>query len=229
MIPGKEISDLRGVIVVAREEGAILGSVTQIFVKPSTRQIAALSFRKRLGSKESLVERKHVETIGRDVVLITKEGAAKPLVQQDIAELRSLKELQGTWVTTLEGEHLGTLVDLEIERKDWTVVELRLADGKKLRLDDVKDLTLGRDQILVPATYAAKVTKPKKDEQNGFLGRVFGSESVEDVKNTITRTLKGAARLSKPADKKKPAKDNGAPAKDKGKKKAAPKRGAASA
>lgn len=211
----KEISELRGVIVVSRAEGAILGSVSQIFVNPRSRKISALSFKKRIGGKETIVEQKNVELIGRDVVLISKEEAAQPLSPQSIAGLRSIKELQGTWVTTVEGLHLGTLVDLDVDETEWTVTELRLADGKMLPIADVKQLTIGPDQVMVPADHADKVVRPTKDAQNGFLGRVFGSESIDEVKRTISRTLKGASWLRRQAAPEKPKKDNGAADKDK--------------
>lgn len=193
-----EISDVRGVLVVARAEGAILGSVSHIFIEPRTSTISALSFKKRLGGKESIVEQQHVEIIGRDVVLISREGAARPLSPETRAGMRSLKELQGTWVSTVDGQQLGTLVDLDVDETTWTVTELRLADGKLLPIADTAHLTIGPDQIMVPSDHAAKVVHPDKNGAHGFLGRVFGGESIDELKQTISRTVRGVAGSKEP-------------------------------
>lgn len=181
-------SDLRGVLVVAREEGAQLGTVSDVYIDTENKLIAAISFRSRgLTGRVHFVLTGEIQLVGRDVILVVSERSAKPLDGAEPPPGKSLRELQGCWVTTLNGKHLGTLVDLDFSPGDWEVSELTLAEDKHL------PVTAGEikiaDEILVPVSYADRVQKSQKD-RTGVLGRVLGTETVADVKKTIQRVLK---------------------------------------
>lgn len=196
------LSDVRGFEVVARAEGARLGSVSHVYFNPGSRQISALAFKDGLGSAERFVNKKAIDLIGREVVLISTEKAATPMKELPKKELRSLKDLQGTLVTTLEGKNLGPLVDLNVDAKAWRLQEIRFADGKVLPVADPKEVTFGPDQILVPAEYESKVTRPKKDQEDGVIERLFGSEGFEEVRKSLRRafrTQNGKTKDGKPA------------------------------
>lgn len=189
----KEISEIRGHMVVSREDGAVLGSVASVLIDAESRRVAALSYRPRRRRREVVVERKLIDLVGRDVVLVVKSPGGTPGAARPDRALRSLKELQGTWVTTDAGRRLGTLVDLEVDGKDWELSELRLADGRLIPVAKVEEVHIGRDEIIVPASYEQRVQKPAKKEDGGVLGRLFGPESVDEVKKTIARTLRRVA------------------------------------
>jgi hypothetical protein len=81
-------------------------------------------------------------------------------------------------------------VDLDVEPGTMVVNELRLADDRRLPIAVSKDLVIGPDAMIVPKTYKAKVVKPAKKARAGLLGTVFGNESVEEVRKTLSRALR---------------------------------------
>lgn len=179
-------SELRGFLVVARKEGAQLGHLSAIYVDPVQKRIAALTFRKRwLGGGEYFVPIDAVQTLGRDVVLISSENEVTKIGDGKRPPGRSLKDLQGTWVTTANGKHLGTLVDLDFNT-DWNISDLSLADDRELPIE-LDALQIG-DEIIVPAEYADRV-RSNSEAKPGFLRQLFGSESVDETKRTLKRAL----------------------------------------
>lgn len=184
----KEMSVLRGLQVVSRDEGTMLGSVVRVFVSASTRRVSALSFKDRNGD-EKYLEQHRIVLIGKDVVLVSSESDVKSLAELSSQDTRSLKDLQGTWVATMEGKHLGTLVDLDIDDEQGTISELRLENGKRLPIQEPNELTLGPDQILVAAHCEARLVESEPQEANGLLGRFFGNETIDEVKAAIRRAL----------------------------------------
>lgn len=187
-------SDLQGVLVVAREEGAQLGTVSGVHVDPDKKAISAVVFRARgFGGKSYFVPTSEIQLVGRDVVLISTEKAAKPAGDGNEIPGKSLKDLQGCWVTTFEGTHVGTLVDIDFSPRDWSFSEITLAEDKHLPIVP-GEIKMG-DEILVPPAYLDKVLDSSK-EKAGVLGRVLGKETVEDMKNTIKRVMKRSGQTS---------------------------------
>lgn len=182
----ESISELRGVLVVAREEGAQSGGILGIFVDLEQKKLAGLTFRQGQFGKEQYVGINDVLQLGRDVVSITTEMASGPLPEGPLG--RNLKAVQGLWVTTLDGKHLGALVDVDVSQGDWTISEFTLTGNKSLAVD-AADITIGDDEILVPTIYAVKVETLTEDKP-GFLGRVFGAESIGDVGKAVSRAMK---------------------------------------
>jgi sporulation protein YlmC with PRC-barrel domain len=182
-------SEMRGFLVVSRKEGAQQGIVSGLHIDPGTKRGAAFRYRrrKRIGTDEYFVPVEQVESVGRDVVTITSEEVATKCSEHAPAPGRSLKDLQGAWVTTMDGNHLGTLVDLEFESTQWGITDLFLADDKRLpvRRDEIE---IG-DEILVPVGYRELVTDVDEGTP-GFLRRAFGREALEDVKRALGRALR---------------------------------------
>ena len=149
-------AELRGLSVITREDGALLGSVSGVTVDPVRRAIATLILRARSAPrKELFVPMEEIELIGRDAILIKSQSSAHPIEGGDLPG-KSLRALQGAWVTTLEGKHLGTLIDIDFSARDGRISELELAEGKRIAVDGA-EITIG-DEILVPATYADRMT-----------------------------------------------------------------------
>jgi sporulation protein YlmC with PRC-barrel domain len=196
-MPTRELlSELRGLLVIAREEGANLGVVSGIYFDPEAAKISCLTLGRRKG-KSRVVDATDVISFGRDVVMVSSEVGVKTVEEAGEPRGRSLKDLQGLWVTTHGGERLGTLVDVDVGGEDWSISEIRLADDKRLPVV-AGEIVIGRDEILVPKEYAGRVTADH--EKPGFIGRLFGREAVEDAGSAIRRALKRAPRPRKDED-----------------------------
>lgn len=181
----ESISELRGVLVIAREEGAQLGNVANFFVDPGKKTLAGLSFRQSRFGKPQYVDMKNVVQLGRDVVSITSEHAAGELPAD--TSYRDLKSLQGLWVTTLGGAHLGVLVDLDVSQQTWMISELTLDDHRSLSVDPT-EITIGVDEILVPTDYADKI-EASSEPTRGFLRRALGAEAIDDIGTAVSRAV----------------------------------------
>jgi uncharacterized protein YrrD len=181
----ERISALHGLLVVATEEGCQVGTVEDVFVDPEARAIASLTVRLTESHEPRMLDAKAVRRLGRDVVFIDSEAAVEHL-PEDGPLGRNVKELQGAWVTTSDGLHLGALVDLDV-RGDvgWEIAELRLTGGKLLPIAP-QQLSIGRDEIIVPAHCAdmVAVTEPKK---RGLLERLWGNARQMETEAVIGR------------------------------------------
>ena len=187
-------SDLKGVLIVAREEGAQLGTISGIYVSPERRALSGIGLRSRgLGRKEFFVGVDAIDRVGRDVIFVVSEHAAKPI--EEVADPgRSLKELQGEWVTTMDGRHLGTLVDVDFSPDSWQFSELTLAEGKHLPVNPA-EIRIA-DEIIVPTAYLERVQDSAADRE-GLMSRAFGEERMKEMKESIRRALRRMKRNKK--------------------------------
>ena len=177
-------------LVIAREHGAQMGTVASFYIDPGAKKLAGLTVRPRAFAKERFVAMKDVLQLGKDVVSISAEEAVVDI--PDGFAHRKLKSLQGLWVTTLGGSHLGALADLDVSQDDWTISELTLTGDRALPVN-AAEITIGEDEILVPAAYADLVDE-SAEEKSGFMERVFGKESIADVNEALSRTMKRMGR-----------------------------------
>ena len=140
----EKVSNLRGVLVVAYEEGLQLGKVSDIYIEKQTSQIKGISFKTGLLSieKESFVNMADIRKMGKDVVIITDEAAAAPLPKE--IEASSLKALKGFKITTHDGKHLGELSDLTVTMENGNISEIILSGNKILDIK-AEDITIGED------------------------------------------------------------------------------------
>lgn len=188
-------SDLKGLVVMSREEGARLGTVLEILIDTQAKRLAGLTFRTRpIGGEERYVPIKEIQIIGRDMVLVSGEQAAIAVVDSTKSGTKSLKDLQGCAVVTTEGSRLGTLVDLDFDRSDWSISELMLAEERHLAVKP-QDLALD-DDIIIPAALAARV-QSSAAPKTGLLGRAFGAQAIQDAREIIARALRRKDRPQK--------------------------------
>lgn len=193
------LSTLRGLLVISREEGANLGVVSRIYLDTQDRRILGLALSSRFGRKSTrFVPSKDIVAIGRDVVSVSAESAVQKSESGQKPPGRSLKDLQGMWVTTEGGTRLGHLVDIDFSTDDWSISELRLTENKTLRVDP-NAINIGQDEIIVPKDYSDRLTT-SASKAPGFLARFFGSESVEEAQQTIQRSVKGSEKGKKKGD-----------------------------
>ena len=184
----EKVSNLRGVLVVAYEEGLQLGKVFDIYIEKQTKQIKGISFKTGLLriEKESFVSVENIRKMGKDVVIITNEAAATPLPIE--LEGSSLKALKGFKITTHDGKHLGEFSDLKVTMGNGKISGIILSGNKMLDIK-VADITIGADVIMVPADYAARV-KEIEQQKASFLTRMFSTATVSEmVKETVKETV----------------------------------------
>lgn len=180
----EKISDLHGLLVVAQEEAAQVGTVEDVFVDTERCALAARTIRPRGLRKQRLLPADAITVLGRDVVFISSESAVVDMPEGGPPG-RDVKALQGAWVTTLQGAHLGRLVDLDVRSRDWAVAELRLTDGKLLPIT-AEQLTIGPDELIVPA-HCGDMISDAPPQKRGLLARVFGTERVSETEGLIGR------------------------------------------
>ncbi|MBC8393012.1 MAG: PRC-barrel domain-containing protein [Deltaproteobacteria bacterium] len=203
----ENVSELRGVLVVAYEEGLQLGKVCDIYIEKQAKQIMGISFKGGLLGleKESFVSFENIRKLGKDVVIISGEAQVKPLPKE--LKKSGLKAMKGFKITTHDGAHIGELIDLNVIKDDGKISELILDEGKMLKVE-VGDITSGQDIIMVPVDYAARI-KAIEEEKSGLLARMPAKGVVKDtfkgavekVGDTIGRILKKDEPEAAPADK----------------------------
>lgn len=183
----ESIAELRGIWVTDLERGCLLGTVSGMTVDPSNGEVAGLIYRTRKGPKQKFfVPRAQIDKIGRDVVFL-KSDTGQAIEHIEDAPGVSLKELQGQWVTTMDGKHLGTLVDIDFSPSDWKISELELSQDKRLGVD-ASAIKIG-DEILVPAEYADHL-KDMPQERYGAMGRILGAERIDDLRKAMEKALR---------------------------------------
>ena len=184
----ENVSELRGALVVAYEEGVQLGKVYDIYIEKQANQIMGISFKGGLLGleKESFVSFENIRKLGKDVVIISSEEKVKPLPKE--LEKSGLKSMKGFKITTHDGAHIGELVDLSLIEDDYKITDLILDEGKMLEIE-VGDITIGSDVIMVPAEYAARI-KDIEEEKIGLRARIPDKEILkEKVKETVKGTV----------------------------------------
>lgn len=181
----ESIEELRGIGVVDMEQGAILGTLHAMTVDPATGVIEALVYRAKGGGLYS-APTQNVQKLGRDLVLLAPADSEAIDTLEDAPGV-SLKELQGSRVTTLEGKHLGTLVDIDFSPSDWRVSELELSGRKRLPVAAEK-LKIG-DEILVPGGSEGQL-KDVPRERYGVMGRLLGPERIDDLRHVMGKAFR---------------------------------------
>ena len=190
------VADVRGQDVVSIEEGLRVGTVSGIYIDVASRQLAGIGVRRAKSGEDGFVAMKGIRLLGADVALIHAAADVTEPSEEPLGP--SLKQLQGLRVTTLDGNYLGALVDLDVSGSDWRISELRLADRKRVTVD-ADEITIGRDEILVPSACVERV-EVVEPQNNGVLGRWLGRETIEDISTAIRRVLKKGPAESEPPE-----------------------------
>jgi hypothetical protein len=128
------------------------------------------------------------------VALISTENVVHEITDDEQPPGRSLKDLQGAWVTSMNGHHLGTLVDFDFG-EDCRITNVILADDRELPVN-ADEIHIG-DDLLVPVAYADRVKESPQPTDRGFLRKIFGGESIESTKRTIRRATRPKASTDK--------------------------------
>lgn len=187
-------SSLSGMVVIAEKEGSFLGNVSRVYVDGETRQMRGIAFKtKRVFGTLAFVPISSILKVGRDVITIQTEADAQEVTESSTVPGMDLKTMQGHWVTTSTGKHLGRLSDLDFEPTTWSITAICLADGSSLPVTP-NDVTFGSDEVIVPAAIEANLKMSQ--EAHGVLTRMLGHETGHKVAETVQKAVK-KMRLTK--------------------------------
>jgi sporulation protein YlmC with PRC-barrel domain len=193
--------EIRGKHVVALEEGRDMGRISKVYFNPKKKRISGLAVKEsRLRGEEKWVKVEDIERVGDDFVFIPESKncrSAKP-------KGRSLKDMTGLEVTTLDGKLLGALEDVEVD-EEWGITELNLSGRKSLDLDPDSDV-FGEDAILVRSGADTRVREKRSGNNKGFLARMFVGDSILESVDRMTRKDKQTKRSASGTRKSKKAK-----------------------
>lgn len=173
----EQISETTGYTVVAHQEGALLGAVVHVFFDPDSRSISGMTLKSRIFGKESWFAVDEIELFGKDVILLKSEASLTPLAESGVVKGKSLNEMRGMPVVTVDGEELGSLEDCEVRGENWSLSELYLNRNRRLPVDS-NEIKMGPDQIIVPAGYTDRIIE-KPPGSPGFLSRVFTAKEEQ--------------------------------------------------
>lgn len=195
-------SGIRGLVVVSNKEGKLLGKVSHVFVDPVKKKLSGIVVKDEFWSmSRQYIPMSEIEDLGEDVVFIKAEKSCEKV--SDLGDLpgMSIKDLQGKWITTREGKHLGQFLDANFSHGTWGLSELILSDNRVLKVTP-DDITLGEDEVMVPKSYADKIVK-QPQRKSGIMSLVFGEDTAEQVSKAVNRAeIKPKASSKKPIKKK---------------------------
>ena len=189
--------EIRGKHVVALEEGRDMGRISKVYFNPKKKRISGLAVKEsRLRGDEKWVKAEDIEQVGDDFVFISESKACRAVKPKG----RSLKDLTGLEVTTLEGKKLGVLEDVEVG-EGWDITELNLSGKKSLQINSRSDV-FGEDAILVRSDAETRLNKNTGSENRGLLSRMFigdspGTEKSEGKRRAQTRSRTGKRKSRK--------------------------------
>ncbi|MBI5510404.1 MAG: hypothetical protein HY903_16735 [Deltaproteobacteria bacterium] len=195
------LSEVSGIMVISRSEGAHLGFVERVLIDPMTSSMATLTFRHSRLTPEQAVPASAVVAFGRDVVFIDSEAAARAVEDGVDDSHRTVRDLLGLFVTTQNGTRLGTLAGVGVTVGDWQIAELYLAGGRVMAVK-ADHVTVGRDEILVPVGSALRITGHGGDHGIAILGHLLRVDGLALALQGLTQTP--AARAVRRATKSAP-------------------------
>jgi len=163
----RDLKDIKQKRVISLDEGRDLGSVRRIYLNPEQRRVSGIVVREHgLFGEDKWIDIFNLRCVGEDVLFVR---SAKDCIAAEPVG-RSLGDMVGMPVATLDGERLGDLRDLEVGR-DWTVVELHLS-GKRVAPLAGGLLIIGHYSIVVDQQITDAV-RQEVDPRPGFFARVF--------------------------------------------------------
>ena len=187
---------LKGMEVLAEKEGKLLGTIKRLHLDSKRKTAIGIVFKGRGISGEHWTKVIKIKRVGEDVIFIEDTRS----VRDDIPTGRDVKDLVGLPVTSLDGKRLGTLVDIIIETKTWTVKALALDNGGEIDLSS--QAVFGEDTILLQKGATDLMRSGTSSHQSGFLSRVFSSEDQEQpLKKKKNSRLKNRGSKTSPKQK----------------------------
>ncbi len=121
-------SALKGMPVLAINDGLQVGAVDEVLVDPATRAVGALAV--GLGGQRHVIAYSAIKSVGADAITVESAGdAAEATAELPLAQLPTLSALAKLSVMDASGNRQGNLVDVEMDPQDGRIVELLVHRG----------------------------------------------------------------------------------------------------
>lgn len=174
-----DIKDLKGLAVVAVQDGQRLGEVSDILLSPGDRRVVRLQISSGglFSGRTTLVEMDAVSSIGPDAVMIPGRDAVRAESEESSRELLSLREFTSLRVVSDQGRLLGTVAGAEVETPSGRLATIEFAPvglsglfGRRQSIPIEQVISIGRDVVVVPES-AVQAEEPDTAETGGPAGR----------------------------------------------------------
>jgi sporulation protein YlmC with PRC-barrel domain len=198
------LKDIKGMWVATYTEGAMLGTVNNIYLDPEEKKVVGLVLRTGtpLAGEDLWIDIKNVKKIGVDLIFLSKGNT----VAKDEPQGKKLAQLIGMPISSKDGRALGQLVDVEVDRDSWQITELGLNNNQSVPVDRMETV-LGEDLILVQAKVEPETRSSQKNKEN-LVDQVFGKDFIKQTSDAVKRVLRGSeAELPKPKPEEKPSEE----------------------
>ncbi len=151
-------NSIEGHMAITEKEGLFLGYISNLYIDLTKNKVAAMELRKVMWGDKFVVLVKDISSVGEDTVFINEKKNARKMTNINPLKHRSLHDLRGTRITSLNGKHLGRLQDIDIDTQTFDINFISLGAGKWIPINSA-EVTIGVDEILVPVDYELKIIK----------------------------------------------------------------------
>lgn len=149
----KKTRELKGMTVLALQEGERLGQVRDLILDPIARQVVAVVLDRRVGGEDQIVATANIRNVGPAVITVEDRSSLVSLSRiprfQELARVG--KPIHGKMVISESGERLGKVDDLEVDVQTFRLVSLVLRSvlgrGQVITTERVR--TIGADAVVV--------------------------------------------------------------------------------
>ena len=195
-----DVLELLGAVAVAFDEGARLGTVSDIYVDRKECRLKGVAITTRMPSgyeSPSYVDYKHVRVLGEDVMVVANQRAVTTPLPKGIEET-SLKRLKHLDVVSRDGSHLGRLVDVSVDVSSGKISQLMLAEREYLDIDG-RTTALGADVIVLPSQVKKKTRKVVPVEASAKRADSVMARLGSGVSKALDTAKKAAEKIIAPA------------------------------
>lgn len=167
-----DVKDLKGLAVVAVQDGQKVGEVADIRISPSDRRVVRLQVSSGglLGGRTTVVEMDDVTSIGPDAVMIPNREVVRAEGEDAAQNLLNLKEFTGLRAVSDQGRLIGTVAGAEIETPSGRLLTVEIAPvgiggmfGRRQSVGIAEVISIGRDVVVVPES-AVQVAEAEASE-----------------------------------------------------------------
>lgn len=194
----REIKSIVGLRVISVEEGASVGTVSQVVVDLAQGLVVGLILGEGPGERGVLAA--DIKTMGADAIMVTGRAVARYLSETPDLESRRQSTTTHLTVFTASGRCLGVVSSIFIDPYDMVVTRYEVSSGP---LKDLADGVLvlpilpgskhGQDAVIVPDEQVQQLGR----EAGGWRAR-FGQWS-EGARKQVNQVSEQAAKLSETA------------------------------
>ncbi len=158
-----DIKALKGLAVVAVQDGQRLGEVSDVLLSPAERRIVRLQVSSGglFGGRTTQVEMGAVSSVGPDAVMIPSRDVVRAEAEETSRELLSLSEFTNLRVVSDQGRLVGTVAGAEVETPSGRLLTVEFAPvglsglfGRRQSVPIDRVISIGRDVVVVPESAA---------------------------------------------------------------------------